>query len=41
MDATIEGAEDLAKQSKIKYGAVTGGSTAGFFKVNGFIYFCY
>jgi glutamate receptor, ionotropic, invertebrate len=33
MDASIESAEDLAKQSKIKYGAVKGGSTLGFFKV--------
>lgn len=33
MDVTIENAEDLAKQTKIKYGAVIGGSTAGFFKV--------
>lgn len=32
MDATIENAEDLAKQSKIKYGAVLGGSTMQFFK---------
>lgn len=33
MDATIESAEDLAKQTKIKYGAVSGGSTAAFFSV--------
>lgn len=33
MDASIESAEDLAKQSKIKYGAVLGGSTLEFFKV--------
>lgn len=33
MDASIESAEDLAKQSKIKYGAVLGGSTLSFFKV--------
>lgn len=33
MGPTIESAEDLAKQSKIKYGAVNGGSTLGFFKV--------
>lgn len=33
MDASIESAEDLAKQSTIKYGAVWGGSTLGFFKV--------
>jgi glutamate receptor, ionotropic, invertebrate len=29
----INSAEDLAKQNKIKYGAVIGGSTLGFFKV--------
>lgn len=34
MDVAIEGAEDLAKQSKIKYGAVLGGSTLSFFKVS-------
>lgn len=34
MGATINSAEDLAKQVKIKYGAVGGGSTAGFFKVS-------
>lgn len=33
MDSPIEGAEDLAKQTKIKYGALRGGSTAGFFRV--------
>lgn len=33
MDASIESAEDLAKQSKIKYGAVLGGSTLAFFQV--------
>ena len=27
----IESAEDLANQNEIKYGAVKGGSTAGFF----------
>uniref|UniRef100_A0A1B0DDT3 Ionotropic glutamate receptor C-terminal domain-containing protein n=1 Tax=Phlebotomus papatasi TaxID=29031 RepID=A0A1B0DDT3_PHLPP len=36
MDATIESAEDLAKQSKIKYGAVIGGSTLSFFKESNF-----
>ncbi|XP_071449244.1 glutamate receptor ionotropic, kainate 2-like isoform X2 [Hetaerina americana] len=36
MDVTIESAEDLAKQTKIKYGAVEGGSTAGFFKDSNF-----
>jgi Ligand-gated ion channel len=34
MDSPIESAEDLAKQTKIKYGAVQGGSTAVFFRVN-------
>lgn len=33
MDVSIESADDLAKQSKIKYGAVLGGSTLSFFKV--------
>lgn len=33
MDSPIESAEDLAKQTKIKYGALKGGSTASFFKV--------
>jgi Ligand-gated ion channel len=33
MDSPIESAEDLAKQTKIKYGALKGGSTAGFFRV--------
>lgn len=33
MDSPIESAEDLAKQTKIKYGALEGGSTAAFFKV--------
>lgn len=37
MDESIESAEDLAKQTKIKYGAVLGGSTAGFFKVFPFL----
>lgn len=39
MDSSIESAEDLASQSKIKYGAVTGGSTMGFFRVFTFIFF--
>lgn len=34
MDATIESVEDLAKQSKIKYGVVRSGSTANFFKTS-------
>lgn len=33
MTVTIESAEDLAKQTKIKYGALLGGSTYSFFKV--------
>lgn len=33
MEIEIENAEDLTKQTKIKYGAVVGGSTAAFFKV--------
>ena len=34
MDATIESAEDLVKQSKVKYGVLYGGSTYAFFRVN-------
>lgn len=34
MDSPIESAEDLAKQTKIKYGALYGGSTASFFRVS-------
>lgn len=34
MDSPIESADDLAKQTKIKYGALRGGSTAAFFRVN-------
>lgn len=33
MDNPIKGVEDLAKQTKIKYGAVKGGSTSAFFRV--------
>lgn len=32
MDSPIEGAEDLAKQTKIKYGSKFGGATYGFFR---------
>ncbi|CAK9800330.1 Glutamate receptor ionotropic, kainate 2 [Anthophora plagiata] len=32
MDNPIKGVEDLAKQTKIKYGAVAGGSTSAFFR---------
>ena len=33
MQSPIESADDLAKQTEIKYGAVEGGSTMEFFKV--------
>ncbi|XP_031331870.1 glutamate receptor ionotropic, kainate 2-like [Photinus pyralis] len=36
MDSPIESAEDLAKQTKIKYGALKGGSTASFFRESNF-----
>ncbi|XP_012273732.1 glutamate receptor ionotropic, kainate 2 [Orussus abietinus] len=36
MEVTIESAEDLAKQTKIKYGAVKGGSTSSFFRDSNF-----
>ncbi|XP_072157051.1 glutamate receptor ionotropic, kainate 2 isoform X1 [Bemisia tabaci] len=36
MDSPIESAEDLAKQTKIKYGALRGGSTAAFFRDSNF-----
>lgn len=39
MDSPIESAEDLAKQTKIKYGALKGGSTAAFFRVKFNIFF--
>jgi hypothetical protein len=34
MDGSIRSAEDLAKQHKVKYGTMAGGSTASFFKVS-------
>lgn len=34
MDAPIDSADDLAKQTRIEYGAVRDGSTMTFFKVN-------
>ncbi len=34
MVSPIESAEDLAKQTDIQYGAVEGGSTMEFFRVN-------
>ena len=33
MESPIESAEDLSKQSTIKYGCLGGGSTASFFEV--------
>lgn len=36
MDSPIESAEDLAKQTRIKYGALGGGSTASFFRDSNF-----
>lgn len=33
MESPIGSVEDLAKQTKIKYGALKGGSTAAFFRV--------
>nr|QGW50663.1 ionotropic receptor 21 [Propsilocerus akamusi] len=36
MDSPIESAEDLAKQTKIKYGALKGGSTVSFFRDSNF-----
>lgn len=36
MDSPIESAEDLAKQTKIKYGVLMGGSTASFFRNSNF-----
>lgn len=36
MGPTIESADDLAKQTKIKYGAVSGGATSSFFEKSNF-----
>ena len=36
MESPIESAEDLAKQTKIKYGATESGSTRAFFRVRDF-----
>jgi hypothetical protein len=33
LEGSIRSAEDLAKQHKVKYGTMAGGSTASFFKV--------
>jgi hypothetical protein len=38
MDSPISSAEDLAKQTKIKYGSVGSGSTLDFFRVTIEIY---
>ena len=38
MESPIESAEDLARQQKIKYGAVQGGSTSAFFRVSSFFW---
>lgn len=38
MEESINNVEDLAKESKIKYGLLTGGSTETFFKVKVLIY---
>ena len=35
MQSPIESAEDLAKQTEIKYGTVAGGSSQDFFRVGG------
>lgn len=37
MDDSIKSAEDLAMQTKIKFGTVAGGSTYSFFKVSTYI----
>lgn len=33
METPIKGVEDLAKQTRIKYGSVLGGATSAFFRV--------
>ena len=46
MESPIESAEDLAKQTKIKYGCLESGSTRAFFRVSwgkktvGVLYYC-
>lgn len=40
MEIEIDNVEDLAKQTKIKYGAVADASTAAFFKVRRCLYGC-
>ena len=39
MHSPIESAEDLAKQTEIKYGTIDSGSTKEFFKVTSLIFF--
>ena len=34
IESPIESADDLARQSRIRYGAVHGGSTSAFFRVS-------
>ena len=47
MESPIESAEDLAKQTKIKYGCLESGSTRAFFRVSlqiiiiKYYFFCY
>jgi glutamate receptor, ionotropic kainate 2 len=41
MESPIESAEDLAKQTKIKYGALESGSTRAFFRVRALFYFIF
>ena len=40
MESPIESAEDLSKQSTIKYGCYGGGSTAAFFRVIKQVHHC-
>ena len=41
MESPIESAEDLAKQTQIKYGCLESGSTRAFFRVIYFIHFVF
>jgi hypothetical protein len=40
MVTLINSAEDLSRQTEIKYGIMRGGSTQAFFAVIKFFYFC-
>ena len=40
MESPIESAEDLAKQTKIKYGCLESGSTRAFFRVIALLHDC-